>query len=386
MNMTVSLGQVSVPVYIQTGLNEPHITSYTEPAPIANSTLLKTLLSILASSNSKNSSKAFGESPEMHSLDIGEPVLKRSKMGSALLKMRDAFDKNAECSDSADGAAFKAKAIYLEKECARAVEDIRHEISLNKPKVTFAYNQLSIAIAKINMAEVTEVKDELEQVNGNGKRDGEFTTGTSYAELWATIANAIRAIKEDYVDFYADLMLQYTEMYEEYNKCVQLASSKAVSAGEDGNTVGFDMGCMREGYTDFDRYVQDHSPAGNVKNWDKMTQEEKDDMRATLEPAYHVEDDGAIIFNLDQYDKAVKNTYPSYLNITITDDRYYPSTASYQAWLATFNSSGSALQSNMQSFAQRYSQANSIFDNLNKALSGTISSLGESAKDVFKSL
>jgi invasin D len=46
---------------------------------------------------------------------------------------------------------------------------------------------------------------------------------------------------------------------------------------------------------------------------------------------------------------------------------------------------GTGLQSNMQSFAQRYTQANSTFDNLNKVLSGAISTMADSAKDVFKS-
>jgi invasin D len=40
----------------------------------------------------------------------------------------------------------------------------------------------------------------------------------------------------------------------------------------------------------------------------------------------------------------------------------------------------------MQSFAQRYTQANSTFDNLNKVLSGAISSMADSAKDVLKAL
>ncbi|CCO82239.1 Translocator protein bipD [Erwinia amylovora Ea266] len=61
-------------------------------------------------------------------------------------------------------------------------------------------------------------------------------------------------------------------------------------------------------------------------------------------------------------------------------------TASYHAWLATFNAAGSALQSNMQSFAQRYSQSNSTFDQLNKVLSGVISTLGDSAREVYKSI
>ncbi|MBN3264717.1 IpaD/SipD/SspD family type III secretion system needle tip protein [Pectobacterium brasiliense] len=388
--MATSFGQASAPVYIQAGLNEPHIKPYDASESVVNSTILKMLLPILVTSNSKNSSnfearksyEAFGELLEMNSQYMGNPVFERSNMGSELQRMSDIFN-NAERSNSYNGATLKYKTIYIEEECSRALEDIRHEIEHDRIMAKFAHRKL-IAVIHIHMAKVAEGKDELEQDNGNRSENGKFTTGTSYAELWASIANAIQAIKEDYVDFYADLMKQYTDMYEAYNNYVQKASSDAVSAGKDGNTVGYDSDVMWAGYTNFDNYVNAHTPAGNVKNWDKMTEKEKDDMRSTLEPAYHVDKDGVITFNLDQYNNSVNGSHPS--TSTVENGIGYPSTASYQAWLATFNSAGSALQSNMQSFAQRYSQANSMFDNLNKVLSGAISSLGESAKDVFKSL
>ncbi|WP_168428733.1 IpaD/SipD/SspD family type III secretion system needle tip protein [Erwinia amylovora] len=205
----------------------------------------------------------------------------------------------------------------------------------------------------------------------------EISTGTSYAELWARISTAITIIQEDYVDFYADLMKKYTDMYQSFNENVQKASSDAVHVGSEANTVDFNAHKMKEGYKKFEEEVESID-LGSVKNWDEMSQEEKQSMVITLSPAFNVDTHGAISFNLEQY-KTTHNVYPDGSGGEV-------STVSYQAWLATFNAAGSALQSNMQSFAQRYTQANNTFDNLNKVLSSVISTLGESAKDVLKAL
>lgn len=210
--------------------------------------------------------------------------------------------------------------------------------------------------------------------------DSELTTGTSYAEMWLRLAIFIGEIKEDYVDFYADLMQKYTEMYESFNENVQKASSEAVSTGDDGNNVSFDTQKMQAGYDAFQKDVDRlNSELGSVDGWDTMTDDEKRRMMITLEPAYKVDSTGTISFNMDQY-HSVSGTYPT----GIKDGKV--STASYQAWLATFNAAGNAFQSNMQSFAQRYSQANNNFDTLNKILSSAISTLADSARDVLKSL
>ena len=206
-------------------------------------------------------------------------------------------------------------------------------------------------------------------------------TRTSYAELWQRIALALAGIKEGYVDFYAELMQKYTELYESFNNNVQKASSDAVGPGSDGNNVFFNPGYMQVGYKKFEEDTNRlNNELGSVDDWYQMSAAQKENMRSTLEPAFNIDKNGKITFNLEQYD-TIKGSTPSGM--------FLPgnvSTASYQAWLATFNAAGSALQSNMQTFAQRYSQANNTFDNLNKVLSGAISSMAESAKEVFRAL
>ena len=213
------------------------------------------------------------------------------------------------------------------------------------------------------------------------RSEDQITTSTSYSEIWYRLAMAIGEIKSDYVDFYADLMQSYTEMYESFNKFVQKASADAVKTGTDGNNVAFDTNIMHEGYSLFDKEVARlNNELGSVKGWSNMTDDAKQSMITTLEPAFEVDSsNGNITFNMNQYNSIVY-TYPAGIN----DGKV--STASYQAWLASFNAAGNAFQSNMQSFAQRYSQANNTFDNINKVLSGAISALGDSARDVLKSL
>ncbi|WP_249215704.1 IpaD/SipD/SspD family type III secretion system needle tip protein [Citrobacter sp. JGM124] len=219
-----------------------------------------------------------------------------------------------------------------------------------------------------------------QQQRGDNRGGEQITTGTSYSEIWRRLAMAIGEIKTDYVDFYADLMQSYTEMYESFNENVQKASANAVTAGDDGNNVTFDKDIMQAGYDSFQKDVDKlNKELGSVKGWSSMTNDSKISMKTTLEPAFKIDDAGNITFNMDQYN-SVSGTYPAGINNSKV------STASYQAWLASFNAAGNAFQSNMQSFAQRYSQANNTFDNINKVLSGAISALGDSARDVLKSL
>ncbi|MCW2474851.1 IpaD/SipD/SspD family type III secretion system needle tip protein [Candidatus Symbiopectobacterium sp. NZEC151] len=211
-------------------------------------------------------------------------------------------------------------------------------------------------------------------------RSEPFTTSTSYADLWAEIVNVIAGVKTNYVDFYGNLLQKYTEMYDEYNKTVQKVAADSTHSGKEANSVNFDEPNLRKyGYQVFNNWIG-KTPLGSVPDWDKMSPSQQKEMVATLEPAFKVSTDGKVSFN--------KDTFDSVSLAKVTDDGSYTdvSTTRYQAWLASFNSVSSAFQSNMQSFAQRYSQANSTFDNLNKVLSSVISTLGESAREVLKAL
>lgn len=352
----------------------PSNTNATQAAPMAepqagstselNTELIKELIAQLDTPNKADNFDKIRALLGQYGLDTSGEDFNNSKLLAALERLKMA-NNGAQPSDDVD--EMVANQEHRVKSSAQALSDIEREIVTNRTKANYSLSQLLAEKQRAAQEPAPEPKSD----------DDEISTHTSYAELWARMALAIKEIKGDYVDFYADLMQKYTEMYEAYNRHVQGAASKAVSTGDDGNNVKFDTSVMKKGYDDFRNEVNGID-LGSVKNWDKMTPEERKSMETTLAPAFKVNDSGKIEFNLDQYSAAPN--YPS----GISDGKV--STASYQAWLASFNAGGSALQSNMQAFAQRYSQANSTFDNLNKVLSGAIASLAESAKDVLKAL
>ncbi|XTZ39307.1 IpaD/SipD/SspD family type III secretion system needle tip protein [Salmonella enterica] len=260
----------------------------------------------------------------------------------------------------------------LVNETGSALENISNETRNEALKTQRTYSALA--------GQLNTLKTDTSSNNADNNVRA-IDTGSSYAELWGRIAVAITNIKSEYVDWYAELMQKFTELYEGFNSTVQKASSQAVSTGDDGNNVKFNTGTMQSGYDKFNKIIDSiEQDIGSIKNWGSLSASEKESLLTSLKPAFAVdESNGKIWINNDQY-YTVRGTFPS----GISDGKV--STASYQAWLATFNAAGSTYQSNMQSFAQRYSQSNSTFDNLNKVLSGAISSLADSAKDVLKSL
>lgn len=203
----------------------------------------------------------------------------------------------------------------------------------------------------------------------------------SYAEFWQRVTETISSVKTDYVDFYADLMEKYTKLYQAWNDTAVKGSANAVTAGEDGNKLNFAPGSMNTAYKNFENELKSlASEMNNIPGWSSMPADQRQSFIDSLKPAFTVDKTGKISFDVDSYNSFSK------LPAGVGGSKTEISTAGYQAWLAGFNSVGSTFQSNMQSFAQRYSQVNSTFDNLNKVLSGLISSLGDSAKEVYRSI
>lgn len=269
-------------------------------------------------------------------------------------------------------------------------DKVQHQIHNEKLNRGFLLSSIN---SKIN-SKASDVDEKNSYRNsGVNESDDIFTTGTGYAKLWGEIASAINEIKTSYVDFYAGLMQEYTKMYDAYNQMVQKTAANSVSPQDDANYLKFDgFKIYKEGYSEFKKWVKErYEGSGNVfkiPNWDKLDDEQKEKMLATLKPAFEVKVDGKAAFDLGLFEKISNSplTPDPDLEENKGKDGIRITTVQYQAWLAGFNSVGSAFQSNMQTFAQRYSQVNSTFDNLIKVLSSTISTLGDSAKDVLKSL
>lgn len=308
-------------------------------------------------------------------------------MARALEAIRDA-NQAAERGEEDTGASQGSLAARYQATAAN-LDKVGNIIRDGKLRAKAASNDFSAAVAEAFPDQRAGAERSLPiGTEGRVERQSsaaalaDISTGTSYAELWGRIATAISGINKDYVEFYADLMQKYTKMFEAYNNTVQKAASDAVKNSNDANKVMLDTNSLNRSYLLFSEQVN-KMDLGMVKNWGALSDEQHEKIRSSLKPAFKVGTDGKIEFDLNQFE-TLKSS-----ELTVG---YYPTgptsvtTIRYQAWLSTFNGVGSALQSNMQSFSQAYGQSNNTFSNLTKVLSGVISSMGDSAKDVLKSL
>lgn len=200
-------------------------------------------------------------------------------------------------------------------------------------------------------------------------------TQLTYSDFWDSIAS----IKTNYVDFYSSLMLQYADFYQAYTE-LQSKAAGAVSEGKDGNYIAWNDKVMSDAFTAFKEKIASlNNNLGTVPQWDQLSATERQQMADTLKPAFAVDmETGKITF--DQSALSACPAYPTGVAVPGLNLPVNINMASYNAWLAAFNSMGNTFQSNMQAFSQRYTQANSTFDNLNKVLSSSITALLECAK------
>lgn len=198
-----------------------------------------------------------------------------------------------------------------------------------------------------------------------------LTTGTSYAELWSRISTAIGNIKDNYLDLYAGLVSKYTEFYQYYTGGFSSPWMNSIDTSGD-NQVRVDLGKF---FDLRDRMIDVFASLSEFSfDTCNMSTEQLAAFKETIAPAFFVGDDGKTLIMKFESPPAPQ-----------TGDGLMR-TAQYQAWLSAFNAVGNTYQSNMQSLAQRYTQANSTFDNLNKVLSSSITTESDSLKTFIQSL
>lgn len=367
-----SVNNISYPFILpkpaEANLKEVGLPAASKASPFAevNAPLLSALITQIAKPDGADKLEGLRATLNHFGLDNSAVDFDGGKLRAATEQLKIA---NSLAQPSDDVGEMLANQSRRVNSTEGTLGDIERAIATDRTRTSHSLYQFKASVKRVDGMQEAPAQE--------GYKSAALTTHTSYAQLWAAMADAINHIKSDYVDFYADLMQKYTKMYEAYNKHIQAKAGESVTAGKDANNIEFNQWNMQQGLNGFNAEYRAIN-LGSVKNWGEMTSEQRVSMTITLEPAFKLSASGEISFNLDLLMKT-KWTPAGYKNGQV-------STASYQAWLASANASGSALQSNMQAFAQRYSQANSTFDNLNKVLSGSITALADSARDVLKSL
>lgn len=324
--------------------------------------------------------QSSGKNGDLHQLIAGVKACKQLMAGELGSRAQDLqkkiellppFPTSIDSSEPDGVESLKRKQKESAKAASELSEALKGEIRKESLIRQKNYNSLN------RMIEQVKQEPNLEEAYNIYLKD---ETQLTYSDFWDSIADTIASIKTNYVDFYSSLMLQYADFYQAYTE-LQSKAAGAVSEGKDGNYIAWNDSVMSDAFTAFKEKIASlNNNLGTVPQWDQLSATERQQMADTLKPAFAVDmTTGKITF-----DQSALNACPARPSGAIPDIGQNTisnvNMASYNAWLAAFNSMGNTFQSNMQAFSQRYTQANSTFDNLNKVLSSSITALLECSK------
>ncbi|WP_258089425.1 IpaD/SipD/SspD family type III secretion system needle tip protein [Serratia liquefaciens] len=185
-------------------------------------------------------------------------------------------------------------------------------------------------------------------------------------DIYKDLSAAIDEMDKNYLKVYADVVSKYTEFFDDVNKTAG-SMADMMEVNDDGKirvsaTYTHDLKALASKWAENDVLISDLSPAEAV-SWAEA-----------LGPLARAEGTEVKI-DLSALESIVETAY----ELTQGSDSW-KSPQEFQAFNEELAIHKEKLQSNMQTLIQKYSTANSTFDNLIKVLSSTISSLLESDK------
>ncbi|PRP70991.1 hypothetical protein BUE93_09135 [Chromobacterium amazonense] len=215
----------------------------------------------------------------------------------------------------------------------------------------------------------------------------------SDVDLWELIMAAISGIGNSYLGVYEDVLTKYTEFFKAFSNKILAMMSTWIKPGSDDNTVGLDvngiLGALRDLLNEF-------SPPnggvllpreGDTENGWYENKSEAEEWASELPGSRVVEDPEhsghwKVVIDMGPIDNMIAELEK--LGTFGPIDIAYMNNAQFQSWQASFNSQQEILKNALQTLTQKYSNANSTYDNLVKVLSSTISACLETAKSFLQ--
>ncbi|KAB7715311.1 IpaD/SipD/SspD family type III secretion system needle tip protein [Plesiomonas shigelloides] len=247
----------------------------------------------------------------------------------------------------------------------------------------------------------SDVDNALHQALSNQETLFEPTTAQrktiSDKELWEKIAHAIGQIGEEYLEVYENVVGKYTEFYTDFSDILSQMGGWISPGGKDGNQVKLNvkslldaLNALQTAYTlpKQSAVLFPSQTGGNgitgvsdrkvAEQWaeelglPKSCVIDSDPPNGKFVVVVDLTPINAMIRDLDALGK------PDDLGNVELDN------AKFQAWQAGFKAQEENLKNTLQTLTQKYSSANSLYDNLVKVLSSTISSCLETAKSFLQ--
>lgn len=241
---------------------------------------------------------------------------------------------------------------------------------LNSARTAAAFTRSTLPVAEESADDTSAAEsEELISVFNDVVKESEYSTSSS-KEICDAVADAIAAMGEGYLDIFQEAVEAYASFYADFSE-VMANLKKYITV--DDEDIKFDgRGFAAELQTVIDKYSGDAgilfsgSSPEEAKAWAK---------EMGLDPDKCV-DGNNVRIDLSSVKNLKNSSYNDYNNKKLNSAQW----AAYQSSVDIVKDS---VQTGMQSLTQKYSNANSTFDNLVKILSSTISQLLESDKSFF---
>ncbi|MGL5103432.1 MAG: type III secretion system needle tip protein SctA [Plesiomonas sp.] len=188
----------------------------------------------------------------------------------------------------------------------------------------------------------------------------------SDSELWDQIAEDIGNINDNYLGVYEDVVALYTEFYQAFSEILSQMGGW-ITPGSDGNSVTFDSAALKVA---LEQLVADFEDQPLFSG----TPEEALAWAEELGLPESCVVGGEVFIDMTPIQNMIDHLPPS----GEIDN------AAFQAWQSGFKAQEENLKNTLQTLTQKYSNANSLFDNLVKVLSSTISSCTETCKSFLQ--
>lgn len=215
-------------------------------------------------------------------------------------------------------------------------------------------------------------------------------TTISDKELWEKIAHAIGQIGEEYLEVYENVVGKYTEFYTDFSDILSQMGGWISPGGKDGNQVKLNVGALVNAleklrdqhqlpYQNAVLFPSQSEGAGITGVSDRKAAEQW--AKELGLPDFCVQRFNGkyfVVVDLTPIEAMIRDTQALGEGAVEIDN------AKFQAWQAGFKAQEENLKNTLQTLTQKYSSANSLYDNLVKVLSSTISSCLETAKSFLQ--
>ncbi|MFB0825916.1 type III secretion system needle tip protein SctA [Chromobacterium violaceum] len=214
--------------------------------------------------------------------------------------------------------------------------------------------------------------------------------GMADSDLWDMISDQIGKIKDNYLGVYENVVGQYTDFYKAFSDILSQMANW-IKPGADGNKVKLNVDALKAALADLKTKFSLPNKAavlfpaqgkdGAVQGGSESDARKWAGEMGLPDSCVKQSADGnwVVVVDMTPIDTMIRDVGALGSGTEVELDN-----AKFQAWQSGFKAQEENLKNTLQTLTQKYSNANSLFDNLVKVLSSTISSCLETAKSFLQ--